>query len=96
VQKQLASATPEQVQVINEKLDRLVRQVQKAQREAGKSFVSRTRLEVSQYGDVPVTVFRVVLANPLTSNADLDAILAEQQQLASSTKLWQQLTESVV
>ncbi|MFC3094871.1 putative pyridoxal-dependent aspartate 1-decarboxylase [Alteromonas sediminis] len=71
--------------------DVLVRKVQKAQREAGQSFVSRTRLEVAKYGDTPITVFRVVLANPMTSNADLAAILAEQRQIAVAFEEWDAL-----
>lgn len=79
---------------LNEKIDRLVVKVQKAQREAGKSFVSRTRLETPNYPDAPVTVFRVVLANPLTTLEDLQNILEEQYQLASKTENWQQLIDS--
>ena len=93
VQKRLAASSPDEVEELNGKLDRLVRQVQKSQREAGKSFVSRTRLAVEKYGETPITVFRVVLANPLTTNGDLDAILAEQRQIASNTSLWRDLTD---
>ena len=78
---------------INEKIDTLVVSVQKQQREAGKSFVSRTRLEAPDYPAKCITVFRVVLANPLTSHNDLAAILAEQHLLATSTPLWQLLSQ---
>ncbi len=78
---------------INEKIDTLVVSVQKQQREAGKSFVSRTRLEAPDYPAKCITVFRVVLANPLTSHNDLAAILAEQPLLATSTPLWQSLSQ---
>ena len=78
---------------INEKIDTLVVSVQKQQREAGKSFVSRTRLEAPDYPAKCITVFRVVLANPLTSHNDLAAILAEQHLLATSTPLWQSLSQ---
>ena len=78
---------------INEKIDTLVVIVQKQQREAGKSFVSRTRLEAPDYPAKCITVFRVVLANPLTSHNDLAAILAEQHLLATSTPLWQSLSQ---
>ncbi|HAU25790.1 MAG TPA: putative pyridoxal-dependent aspartate 1-decarboxylase [Alteromonas australica] len=78
---------------INEKIDTLVVSVQKQQREAGKSFVSRTRLEAPDYPAKCITVFRPVLANPLTSHNDLAAILAEQHLLATSTPLWQSLSQ---
>jgi len=63
---------------VNGLLDRITRLVQKSQREAGKTFVSRTRLKAARYGNETITVFRVVLANPLTSEAILSAVLAEQ------------------
>lgn len=75
----------------NEILDRLTVYVQKQQREAGKSFVSRTRLTVQKYGDQAITVFRVVLANPLTTETDLTNILQEQHQFARTSKLWKVL-----
>ncbi|GAC32436.1 pyridoxal-dependent aspartate 1-decarboxylase PanP [Paraglaciecola polaris] len=77
----------------NEKLDKLTVYVQKQQREAGKSFVSRTRLQTQTYGDQTLTVFRVVLANPLTTEKDLQNILDEQIAIASKSVNWAQLTE---
>jgi glutamate decarboxylase len=76
---------------INIELDKLTVTVQKRQREAGKSFVSRTRLQVPAYPDQAITVFRVVLANPLTSETDLQNILDEQINIAGETKTWQKL-----
>ncbi|AWL10870.1 Glutamate decarboxylase [Saliniradius amylolyticus] len=76
----------------NEKLDMLNKAVQKQQREAGNSFVSRTRLETKDYPETPITVFRVVLANPLTTDEDLHAILDEQAQLARAHKIWTELS----
>ncbi|WJG09148.1 pyridoxal-dependent aspartate 1-decarboxylase PanP [Aliiglaciecola sp. LCG003] len=75
----------------NEILDRLTVIVQKQQREAGKSFVSRTRLAVEKYGSQIITVFRVVLANPLTTKQDLKNILQEQLDFAKKTKAWKEL-----
>ena len=72
-------------------LDKLTVTVQKQQREAGKSFVSRTRLTTEKYPDQAITVFRVVLANPLTSETDLQNILDEQIAIASNTKTWKNL-----
>jgi glutamate decarboxylase len=72
-------------------LDKLTVTVQKQQREAGKSFVSRTRLKTEKHPDQAITVFRVVLANPLTSETDLQNILDEQIAIASNTQTWQKL-----
>ena len=80
---------------INEKLDRLTVIVQKQQREAGKSFVSRTRLEAPEYPTNCITVFRVVLANPLTSTQDLRNILNEQHVIATGTKLYKELVKMI-
>ncbi len=76
----LATARPDVAQEINQKLDDMVVAVQKAQRAAGKTFVSRTRLAPVRYQGQNITVFRVVLANPLTTDAILEAVLEEQQE----------------
>lgn len=80
LQQALASAAPEQRTVINGLLDQVCLLLQKHQREAGKTFVSRTRLRVARYGE-EVTVLRVVLANPLTTDEILTSILAEQCEI---------------
>jgi glutamate decarboxylase len=91
IQEQLKTLPQVQAQRLNSKVDRLVVNVQKLQREAGKSFVSRTRLECPVYGAYPITVFRVVLANPMTTTRDLRAILEEQHAIASRNRVWQEL-----
>ncbi|KZN66024.1 glutamate decarboxylase [Pseudoalteromonas luteoviolacea CPMOR-1] len=63
-------------------LNRLTASMQKRQRETGRSFVSRTRLTPKQYDNQPTVVFRVVLANPLTSYQMLNDILEEQREMA--------------
>ena len=68
----------------NELLDQLTRDVQKRQREAGQTFVSRTRLRFARYSGAELTVFRVVLANPLTDRAVLEAVLEEQRAIVAS------------
>ena len=65
-------------------LNRFTASMQKRQRESGRSFVSRTRLTPSKYDNQPTVVFRVVLANPLTSGVILKEILAEQKELAKT------------
>ena len=73
----------EKVNCINGLLNELTQVVQKTQREQGISFVSRTRLQPARYQRQTVTVFRVVLANPLTTEQILKDVLAEEQLLAS-------------
>ncbi len=69
---------------INEGLDNLTKSIQKAQRAAGKTFVSRTRLHTIRYPGETVTVFRVVLANPLTTMETLHEVLEEQKLIAAT------------
>jgi len=80
VQQTLAGAAPEQVAAINALLDQACQLLQKHQREAGKTFVSRTRLRMARYGE-ELTVLRAVLANPLTTDEILASVLAEQCQI---------------
>ncbi len=91
VQKALKVASDADKVRLNQKIDRLVVGVQKAQREAGKSFVSRTRLECPNTNSQAITVFRVVLANPLTTKTDLQNILAEQVEIAKGMRIWKEL-----
>ncbi|MCW3171111.1 pyridoxal-dependent aspartate 1-decarboxylase PanP [Shewanella subflava] len=70
------------VATINELLDGLTQFIQKHQREQGKSFVSRTRIRPARYQRQHTTVFRVVLANPLTSHEILAEVLTEQTEIA--------------
>ena len=95
VQQKLKHVNAKMRNAINQKIDALVVAVQKQQREAGKSFVSRTRLEAPDYPSQCITVFRVVLANPLTSHNDLAAILAEQHLIAKETQAWKELIDFV-
>jgi len=67
---------------INALLDQVNQLLQKIEREAGKTFVSRTRLRVAVYGQKELTVLRVVLANPLTTDAILRSVLEEQCAIA--------------
>ena len=85
LQKFMATAHGEQNKTLNGLLDRLTKSIQKSQRENGRSFVSRTRIEVEKYQNHKTLVFRVVLANPLTSEEILTDILQEQVQLAAKS-----------
>jgi glutamate decarboxylase len=85
IQNFLLGATEKQQDHINHLLHKLTKFIQKRQRENGKSFVSRTRIEVSRYQGKKILVFRVVLANPLTSHAILKDVLEEQCELANES-----------
>jgi glutamate decarboxylase len=82
VQQKLANANYEEQLEINEKLDRANKRMQKQQRASGKTFVSRTRFSQHKYHGMPVSVFRVVMANPMTTLETLQSILDEQCELA--------------
>ncbi len=75
----LPYATPEVVRLLNQLLNLVTESIQKDQRALGKTFVSRTRLECERYGSDVLSVFRVVLANPLTTRQVLLDILDEQE-----------------
>jgi glutamate decarboxylase len=83
VQKALAQAPAERAARINEALDKIIETMQKRQREAGKTFVSRTRLAPGRYNGDTINVFRVVMANPLTTDEILAAVLDEQCEIAA-------------
>ena len=87
VQRILERAPAQEVVRINELLDRVIETMQKRQREAGKTFVSRTRLTPARYQGGAVIVFRVVMANPLTREEILQAVLDEQCEIASQADI---------
>ncbi|NWN90100.1 putative pyridoxal-dependent aspartate 1-decarboxylase [Marinobacter adhaerens] len=82
VQQALAVADSFQAEKLNACLNSVIKFIQKTQRERGKAFVSRTRLEPACYYHFPCIVFRVVLANPLTTPQILADILEEQRVLS--------------
>ena len=83
VQQALAEAPAERAARINEQLDKIIETIQKRQREAGKTFVSRTRIAPGRYKGDTITVFRVVFANPLTTGEILASVLEEQCEIAA-------------
>lgn len=86
VQQALSKATQSELVTINRMLDKITKRIQKLQRAAGKTFVSRTRLNPHRYNAQVITVFRVVLANPLTTNEIMREILVEQKAIAGASK----------
>jgi glutamate decarboxylase len=87
VKEALAVADPAQSERLNTCLNRITKFLQKTQRERGRAFVSRTRLEPVRHHRWPCIVFRVVLANPLTTTGILRDILDEQKMLAEDPKI---------
>ncbi|MCW8906367.1 MAG: putative pyridoxal-dependent aspartate 1-decarboxylase [Sedimenticola sp.] len=91
IQQALQRADTTRCSTINGHLDKLTKRIQKSQRAAGRSFVSRTRLSPQQFGDDTITVFRVVLANPLTTPKILGDMLEEQLQIAAGDERAQEI-----
>lgn len=67
---------------LNDYLDELNIYVQRTQREAGKSFVSRTRITPVPGDEEGRVVLRSVIMNPMTTPAILGEVLDEQEGLA--------------
>ncbi|WP_305844317.1 pyridoxal-dependent aspartate 1-decarboxylase PanP [Photobacterium leiognathi] len=86
-QQALEIATPEEREILLELLNDLTQFIQKRQRESGKTFVSRTRITPEKWNHKITTVFRVVLANPLTTNTILQDVLNEQRELAKESSI---------
>lgn len=93
IQDRLNKADEDEQHRINTVLDKITKRMQKVQRAAGKTFVSRTRFTQFKYARQPVSVFRVVLANPMTTVEILESILEEQQQIASEPEFLEILAE---
>ncbi len=91
-QQALTIADSLQAERLNTCLNRITKFIQKTQRERGKAFVSRTRLEPARYFHHPCIVFRVVLANPLTTKEILADILKEQRELSSDEGIQDEIT----
>ena len=80
----LASGDADQKKNINKKLNAINRTVQRIQREAGLSFVSRTTLYRDNKPDEEVVVLRCAIMNPMTDMAILNKILDEQEEILQS------------
>ena len=94
LQKKMADLDQRQLTEVNQSLDLITREVQKRQREAGKTFVSRTRLSSARYPGTQISVFRSVLANPLTTEEILIAVLEEQCAIVKQSEV-QKLVEQI-
>ena len=61
------------------------KRIQRAQRRAGNGFISRTTLNLTARGfTIPIIALRAVIANPLTTESDIAAVLDEQEEIAAS------------
>jgi len=81
LQKQLAGSDAAQTLHINEKLNDINRRLQRLQREAGNSFVSRTTLTSATRPGQGMVVLRAVIMNPMTTIEILREILDEQEEI---------------
>ncbi|MBW1848246.1 MAG: aminotransferase class V-fold PLP-dependent enzyme [Deltaproteobacteria bacterium] len=77
--------SPKEIQ-INERLNEINRTVQRLQREAGNSFVSRTTLKILNGSNgINTVVLRCVIMNPMTNMMILREILDEQEDIYRRT-----------
>ncbi|WP_375497269.1 pyridoxal-dependent aspartate 1-decarboxylase PanP [uncultured Nostoc sp.] len=62
--------------------------LQKMQRHIGRTFISRTtKITISLDKEIPIIAMRAVIANPLTTEEDIEAVLNDQIQIASEISL---------
>jgi putative pyridoxal-dependent aspartate 1-decarboxylase len=81
IQEALSRGSDRQRREINVRLDQVNIQIQRLQREAGRSFVSRTTLNVEALGPDGIVVLRCVIMNPMTDMRILREILDEQEEI---------------
>ncbi len=76
-----------EVRRLNRILDDINIMVQRRQREAGKSFVSRTSINLRPKDEEGVVVLRSVIMNPMTTMKVLNEVLDEQEQILQQLSL---------
>lgn len=81
IQQKLNNSTEKEIKRINGRLNEINRSIQIMQREAGKSFVSRTTLYLNNNFKKNIVVFRCVIMNPMTNINILNEILDEQEEI---------------
>ena len=87
-----SAVTPDRRQAIDACLDKINIDLQRIQREAGKSFVSRTCLRILPDDAHTAVVLRSVIMNPYTDGRILDQILDEQETILQSPEISKHLT----
>jgi len=85
MKEQFTQENPLQKKEIIAKLNKINRTVQRLQREAGKSFVSRTTLKIDDSPEEEIVVLRCVIMNPMTTLTILREILDEQEEIYRNT-----------
>ena len=85
MKQEISGDNVEQKISINEKLNDINHTVQRLQREAGKSFVSRTTLKAENPPGQDIVVLRCVIMNPMTTIEILREILDEQEEIYRRT-----------
>ena len=85
LQKEIDSGNVERMVRANEQVNHINRTVQRFQREAGHSFVSRTTLNMGDPPGLDIVVFRCVVMNPMTNIDILCEILDEQEEIYKKT-----------
>ncbi|MBW2100222.1 MAG: putative pyridoxal-dependent aspartate 1-decarboxylase, partial [Deltaproteobacteria bacterium] len=84
LKEELAKADPDKKSRINRRLNEINTTIQRIQREAGCSFVSRTILNPPAIPEYESVVLRCVLMNPMTNMTILKEILDEQEEIYMS------------
>ena len=81
IEEEISGGNIEGIARANEKLNHINRTVQRLQREAGHSFVSRTTLNIGNPPGQDTVVLRCVIMNPTTNIDILREILDEQEDI---------------
>jgi putative pyridoxal-dependent aspartate 1-decarboxylase len=75
-------------EIDNQLINQFNERLQKIQRKIGRTFISRTTKTTTSSGkEIPIIVMRAVIANPLTTEEDIDAVLNDQIQIASEISI---------
>lgn len=82
--EKIAHADTGEKERINSALNVINRDLQRLQREAGNSFVSRTTLRQNAFAPCEIVVLRCVIMNPMTDIGILREILDEQEQIVKN------------
>ncbi|MEC4811964.1 MAG: putative pyridoxal-dependent aspartate 1-decarboxylase [Scytonema sp. PMC 1069.18] len=81
-------ATKQLTETDNQLINQFNERLQKIQRQIGRTFISRTTKTMTSIGkEIPVVALRAVIANPLTTEEDIDAVLNDQIQIASEMSI---------
>lgn len=78
------AAKKQLTEVDNQLINKINETLQKTQRQIGRTFISRTTKTTTSFGkEIPIIVLRAVIANPLTTEEDIDAVLKDQIEIAT-------------